>query len=67
MSMDYDRDFCNERHKTIDKRLDNTESDFSDLVDKINGKFNKIICMFIGVQFTIIAALIVFIITGKQL
>ena len=65
MSMEYDRDFCNERHRTSDRRLDDLEGNFSDLAKSINGKFNKIVCMFIGVQFTIIGTLIVFIVTGK--
>jgi len=64
MSAEFDRDLCNERHKTIDRRLENTEESFSDLVKAINGKFNKIIVMFIGVLFTIIASLVVMV-TGK--
>ena len=65
MALEFDRGLCNERHKTIDRRLDNTEVDFTDLTKAINGKFNKIIGMFIGVLFTIIGSLIVFIITGQ--
>jgi len=65
MADGFDKELCNERHSRIDRRLDNTDINFSDLINKINGKFNKIIVMFIGVLFTIIGSLIVFIITGK--
>ncbi len=65
MAEEFDKELCLERHKTINYRLTNTENNMSDLIKTINGKFNKIIFMFVGVLFTVIGSLIVFIVTGK--
>lgn len=63
MGQEYDYKLCDERHENINRRLNGVETDMSDLAKVINGKFNKIVCMFIGVQFTVIGSLIVFIVT----
>lgn len=63
MGQEYDYKLCDERHDNINRRLNEVETDMSDLAKVINGKFNKIVCMFIGVQFTVIGSLIVFIVT----
>jgi len=59
---EFDGKLCDERHQVINRRIETTNTHLANLIDKINGKFNKIIGMFIGVLFTIIGSLIVFII-----
>jgi len=66
MAEEFDKELCNERHSHIDFRLNVSENTISDLIKTINGKFNKIIFMFLGVLMTIIGSLIVFIITGQK-
>ena len=68
----FDKDLCDEKHGTVDRRLLNSETnvvklftDLSKLIETINGKFTKVFVMFITVLMTIIGGLIVTIVTRK--
>ena len=63
MNIEFDINLCHERHQNIDRRLESNEKNIAEVAKAINGKFSKIVGMFIGVLFTIIGSLVVFIIS----
>ncbi len=63
MGDEFDKNLCNEKHGTVNKRLDEAEGNMKELVKNINGKFTKVFVMFIGILLSIIASLVVTIVT----
>jgi hypothetical protein len=62
MGTEFDKDLCNEKHSAINRRLNNVEINFSDLIRTINGKFTKVFFMFVGVLLSIIGSLVIMIV-----
>jgi len=60
---EFDRDLCEERHSTINRRLGNVETSFTNLINTINGKFTKVFFMFVGVLLSVIGSLVIMIVT----
>jgi hypothetical protein len=64
--MDFDIKLCEEKHQTVDRRLDGLHNAILKITNDINGKFTKVFIMFIGVLLSIIASLIIMIITRRM-
>lgn len=75
--MEYDRDLCDERHQTVNRRLDRSEEQDAELHERIdrvittvNGKFTKLLYTLMGMMFVglvNLALLVIMLISGQHI